>query len=281
MKTPTALCSFVCFLPIKSDIRLCSIIKKHAARILCCFLVINPLPWLSTEAVPGHSLDLTPMCFAFLSQLSLCCAVPTHFRNNYMYFCESAQKPPTPPPLPPPPLTISLSRAQADIHCVCVFACSKCMQCSQRVGSLCPGVRDLLLWLMGFQQEALQGAIHNHWARPQSRQACPSHEEKRRERREGGEGEGEKKIFPCCPLLSLSFPLSIHPAFSLQKPPTSTTPLLSSPSPLSSVQLTLWSFSCTFYTYSPTLWEECLKKHTHKQGGRFGRGGISAVRKKR
>lgn len=265
MKTPTALCLFVCFLPIKSDIRLCSIIKKHAASILCCFLVINPLPWLSTEAVPGHSLDLTPMCFAFLSQLSLCCAVPTHFRNNYMYFCESAQKPPT----PPPPLTISLSRAQADIHCVCVFACSKCMQCSQRVGSLCPGVRDLLLWLMGFQQEALQGAIHNHWARPQSRQACPSHEEKRRERREGGEGEGKKKsslavlysLFPSlCPSILPS------PSKNHQLLPLLPSPLVSIPSVLCSAHTVV--ILMYFLHLQSYIMGRMFKKNTHTQAGR-------------
>lgn len=50
---------------------------------------------------------------------------------------------------------------------------------------------------MGFLCEAPQGAVHNHWARPQPRQACPSHEEK------GGK-EGGKKIFPRCPF-TLSF----------------------------------------------------------------------------
>lgn len=53
---------------------------------------------------------------------------------------------------------------------------------------------------MGFLCEAPQGAVHNHWARPQHRQACPSHEEK------GGKEGGwrEKKIFPRCPF-TLSF----------------------------------------------------------------------------
>lgn len=87
------------------------------------------------------------------------------------------------------------------------------------VGSLCPGVRDLLQWLMGFLCEALQGAVHNRWARPQPRQACPSHEEKR----EAGKREGGGENIP-----SLSFTLSFlhcaHPScFSLPKLSTFTT----------------------------------------------------------
>lgn len=138
---------------------------------------------------------------SFLS--SLCWEVPKHFRNNYVYFCEYALESPS----PPCPFFSSMHKQICKYSlCLCVCMC-KCMQQSQRVGSLCPGVRNLLQWLMGFLCEAPQGAVHNHWARPQPRQACPSHEEKRKA------GRREGKIFPRCPFLSLSFPLPIHPAF--------------------------------------------------------------------
>lgn len=94
--------------------------------------------------------------------------------------------------------------------CLCVCMC-KCMQWSRCVGSLCPGVRDLLQWLMGFLCEAPQGAVHNHWARPQPRQACPSHEEKRKAGRREGGGENIPSLS-----FTLSFLPSAHPScFSL------------------------------------------------------------------
>lgn len=81
------------------------------------------------------------------------------------------------------------------------------------------------------------------------------------EEKGGKEGRVEGQIFPRCPLLSLSSPLPIHPAFSLLKLSTFTTaPTLFSLSvslrplpfrwPLSSVQLKLWhvhmySHTCT------------------------------------
>lgn len=99
---------------------------------------------------------------------------------------------------------------------------------------------------MGFLCEAPQGAVHNHWARPRPRQACPSHEE----RRTAGRREGGGKKYSLAVLYSL-LP-SAHPScFSLLKPSTLTTtptffllpfPPLPLPSrwPLSSVQLQLW-----------------------------------------
>lgn len=140
---------------------------------------------------------------SFLS--SLCWALPKHFRHNYVYFCEYVQKPF--PLVASFPVSLMCATRYVTI-CVRVFV-SKRTPRRQRVGSLCPEVRDLLQWLMGFLCEAPQGAIHNHWARLQPRQACPSHEEKRK----AGRREGGGKIFPRCPLLSLSSPLPIHPAF--------------------------------------------------------------------
>lgn len=91
----------------------------------------------------------------------------------------------------------------------------ECVQRSRRVGSLCPGVRDLLQWLMGFLCEAPRGSVHNHWARPQPRKACPSHEKGGKEAGCGGWGEISIAV-----LYSLSFPLPIHASFIFFPPKT-------------------------------------------------------------
>lgn len=72
---------------------------------------------------------------------------------------------------------------------------------------------------MGFLCEAPQGAVHNHWARPQPRQACPSHEGKRKAGRREGGGENIPSLS-----FTLSFLPSAHPScFSLLKLSTFTT----------------------------------------------------------
>lgn len=120
---------------------------------------------------------------------------------------------------------------------------------------------------MGFLCEAPQGAVHNHWARPQPRQACPSHEEKRKAGRREGGGEN-------IPLLSftLSFLPSAHPScFSLLKVSTfTTTPTFFSCLslfrwPLSSVQLKLWHIHMYGHTCTQTRCEkQFLKTHRKK-----------------
>ena len=109
-------------------------------------------------------------------------------------------------PLPSPLLSHVHRQIRKYSSCLCVRMC----KCKQRcVGSLCPGVRDLLQWLMGFLCEAPRGAAHNRWARPQPRQACPSHEEKRKVG-EGGEVGGEN--IPSSLSFTLSFLPSAHPS---------------------------------------------------------------------
>lgn len=142
-------------------------------------------------------------------------------------------------------------RKQKCKYLLCLRVCMcECMQRSQRVGSLCPGVRDLLQWLMGFLCEAPQGAIHNHWARSQPRQACPSHEEKRKV----GRREGCRENIP---LLSftLSFLSSAHPScFSLLKQATFTaySPPLLSLLCLSVGPCPLFNSDCGMSTCTPT-----------------------------
>lgn len=141
---------------------------------------------------------------------------------------------------------------------------------------------------MGFLCEAPRGAAHNRWARPQPRQACPSHEE---ERKAGGRRGGRRGKYsllavlyslfpPLCPSILL-FPPKNKIYFFLQPlPPFSPFSLFHWP--LSSVELRLWHI----YMYPSTRArgeKQISEKHTRrekKKGGREGGKSRSAAREK-
>lgn len=177
---------------------------------------------------------------------SLCWTLPKHFRNNYVYFCEYAQKPPS---LFVPSLSLTCSSRYASICCVCAFACASvrsgvsvwglCVQdwetCSSDLWGSCVRHRKAPYTITGLDCSPARLVLHM----------------RRRERREGGGGGG--KIFPSCPLLFLSFPLPIHPAFSLLKQSTfATTPTLSSLLCLSVGPCPLFNSNCGMSTCTLT-----------------------------
>lgn len=184
------------------------------------------LNWFKTDLLVW----LQSVWHSFLSPF--CCALPKHFRNNYVYFCEKCSGISILHPCFPRCCT--RTGKYASIHYVCAGMCGVCAGVC--VGSLCPGVRDLLQWLMGFLYEAPQGAVHNRWARPQPRQACPSLRREKKGRR------AEGKYIPSLSFCSLFPPLC--PSILLFPPEntfTATPTLFYSSTPFPLAPVLLWT----------------------------------------
>lgn len=113
---------------------------------------------------------------------------------------------------------------------------------------------------MGFLCEAPQGVVHNHWARPQPRQACPS---------DGGKVVGAGcspsfySFFPSC---CSSVLLLLTYLFSMKYPPT--IPTHSPPSFfLCPLLRTLWCVHMlSSYTCTRRFSEQHFHAHTEERG---------------